>query len=103
MTCVRPVLRLCLDLRKVVDDCTRVVNQINDCLKEFYPQAVGLFYKTDSAISIAFLQEFSDPQALLATTKSRFRAFLKQQNAPILRKPINCTARFMHRPLKRIR
>jgi transposase len=95
--------RLRLDLRKVVDDCTRVVNQINDCLKEFYPQAVGLFYKTDSAISIAFLQEFSHPQALLATTKSRFRAFLKQQNTPILRKPINCTARFMHRPLKRIR
>ena len=34
--------RLCLDLRKLVDDRTRVVNQINDCLKEFYPQALGV-------------------------------------------------------------
>jgi hypothetical protein len=32
----------CLDLRKLVDDRTRVVNEINDCLKEFYPKALRL-------------------------------------------------------------
>jgi transposase len=78
--------RLCSDLGKLVDDRTRVVNQINDCLKEFYPQPLGLFYKIDSAISLAFLETFSDPQTLLATTKRRFRAFLKQQNYPYLEK-----------------
>jgi transposase len=78
--------RLCLDLRKLVDDRTRVVNQINDCLKEFYPQALGLFYKIDCAVSVAFLKTFSDPNTLLATTKRRFRAFLKEQNYPYLEK-----------------
>jgi len=78
--------RLCLDLRKLVDDRTRVVNQINDCLKEFYPQALELFYKMDSAISIAFLGTFPDPKILLATTKRRFRAFLRAQNYPYLEK-----------------
>jgi len=78
--------RLCLDLRKLVDDRTRVVNQINDCLKEFYPQALGVFYKPACAISIAFLETFSDPNTLLATTKRRFRAFLKAQNYPYLEK-----------------
>jgi hypothetical protein len=75
--------RLCLDLRKLVDDRTRVVNQINDCLKEFYPQALELFYKIDSAISIkidsaisiAFLETFSGPDTLLTATRRCFRAF----------------------------
>src|SRR4030095_4885494 len=75
-----------LDLRKLVDDRMRIVNQINDCLKEFYPQALGLFYKPACAISITFLQIFSDPNTLLATTKRRFRAFLKKQNYPYLEK-----------------
>ncbi len=78
--------RFCLDLRKLVEDRTRVVNQINDCLKEFYPQALELFYKIDSATSIAFLETFSDPNTLLATTKHRFRAFLKKQNYPYVEK-----------------
>lgn len=39
------------------------------------------FYRKPAcAISIAFLQTFSDPNTLLATTKRRFRAFLKEQN-----------------------
>jgi hypothetical protein len=55
------------------------------------------------AISIAFLETFSDPDTWLTTTKRRFRAFLKEQNYPYLGKPMSCTLGFMLRLLKRIR
>jgi transposase len=74
--------RLCSDLRKLIEDRTRLVNQIQDCLKEYYPQAVDLFSEVDSQISIAFLKAFPDPQTLLATSKRRWVAFLKEQNYP---------------------
>ncbi len=35
--------RLCGDLRKVVDEKSRVTNQVISCLKEFYPKALEIF------------------------------------------------------------
>jgi transposase len=61
-----------------------VTNQIIECLKEFYPHALGLFYKPDSAISIALLRAFPDPKTLMATSRRRLRAFLKAQHYPHL-------------------
>jgi transposase len=43
--------RLCLDLRKLIDEKTRLSNQIASCLKEYYPQAVGLFRDVASPIA----------------------------------------------------
>jgi transposase len=70
---------LCLDLRKIIDEKTRLSNQITSCLKEYYPQAVGLFRDVASQISLAFLKAFPDPQTVLGTNKSRFTAFFRKQ------------------------
>lgn len=78
--------RLCSDLRKLLDDRTRVVNQIQQCLKEFYPQALGLFSRSNSKITIAFLESFPHPETLKKTSRRCFRAFLKQQHYPYLEK-----------------
>ena len=73
--------RLCTDLRKVVDEKSRVTNQVISCLKEFYPKALETF-SLDSQIFIDFLKAFPDHRALSACTKKAFLAFLKKHRYP---------------------
>ena len=71
--------RMCLDLRKLIDEKTRLSNQITSCLKEYYPQAVGLFRDVASPISLAFFQAFPDPDTVRQTDRSDFAAFFRTQ------------------------
>lgn len=54
-------------------------NQITSRLKEYYPQAVGLFRDVASPISLAFLQAFPDPNTVRQTDRSAFAAFFRAQ------------------------
>jgi transposase len=69
--------RLCQDLRKLVDEKSRVSNQITSILKEFYPKALQLF-SVEASIGIAFLKAFPDPQTLSTCKKKTFMAFFKK-------------------------
>lgn len=69
--------RLCSDLRKLVDEKSRITNQITSCLKEFYPKALELF-SLNSQISIDFLKAFPDHQKLTACRKKTFCAFFEK-------------------------
>ncbi len=69
--------RLCVDLRKMIDEKSKVINQITSCLKEFYPKALDIF-AVDTNISIAFLKKYPDPQALSSCKKKTFFAFFKK-------------------------
>jgi transposase len=71
--------RLCQDLRKLVDEKSRISNQITSVLKEFYPQALQLI-SVDSQIGIAFLCAFPDPQALSTCKKKTFETFFKKHH-----------------------
>jgi hypothetical protein len=71
--------RLCLDLRKLIDAKTRLRNQITSCLKEYYPQAVGVFRDVARPMSWAFLQAFPDPDTVPQTDRSAFAAFFRVQ------------------------
>jgi transposase len=71
--------RLCQDLRKLVDEKSRISNQITSLLKEFYPKALELFC-LDSHIGIAFLKAFPDPQALGRCKKRTFESFFKRHH-----------------------
>lgn len=73
--------RLCSDLRKMVDERSRVTNQITSCLKEFYPKALDIF-TLDSQIFINFFKTFPEHDALSACTKKKFLAFLKKHRYP---------------------
>ena len=73
--------RLCTDLRKVVDEKSRVTNQVISCLKEFYPKALETF-SLDSQIFIDFVKAFPDHRALSACTKKAFLMFLKKHRYP---------------------
>jgi hypothetical protein len=71
--------RLCLDLRKLMDEKTRLSHQMTSCLKESYPQAVGLFRDVASPISLAFLQALPDPDTVRQTDRRAFAAFFRAQ------------------------
>lgn len=73
--------RLCSDLRKVVDEKSRVTNQVISCLKEFYPKALETF-SLNSQIFIDFLKTFPDHGTLSACTKKAFLTFLKKHRYP---------------------
>jgi len=73
--------RLCTDLRKVVDEKSRVTNQVTACLKEFYPKALDIF-SLDSQIFIDFLKAFPDHRTLSTCKKKTFLAFLKKHRYP---------------------
>jgi transposase len=71
--------RLCQDLRKLVEEKSRISNQITSVLKEFYPIALELF-SLDSNIGIAFLRAFPDPQVLSTCKKRTLEAFLRKHS-----------------------
>ena len=73
---------LCQDLRQMIADKTRLMNRLTGSLKEYYPQAVGLFSEIDSPISTAFLKAFPAPDALLAASSKKFAAFFSKQRYP---------------------
>lgn len=73
--------RLCVDLRKVVDEKSRIINQVISCLKEFYPKALETF-TLSSQIFIDFLKAFPDQRALNVCTKKAFLAFIKKHRYP---------------------
>ena len=62
--------RLCSDLRKVVDEKSRVTNQVISCLKEFYPKALETF-SLNSQIFIDFLKAFPDHEIGRASCRER--------------------------------
>jgi len=69
--------RLCQDLRKLVDEKSRVSTQISAVLKEYYPKALELV-SVDSQIGISFLRTFPDPKALKACRNKSFLVFFKK-------------------------
>jgi transposase len=69
--------RLCGDLRKAVDEKSRILNQVISCAKEFYPKALEIF-SLNSRIFIDFLKAFPDHEALSSCRKKTFLTFLKK-------------------------
>jgi len=69
---------LCNDLRQMVDDRTQIINRLTSCLKTYYPQALTLFSRLDSQVSVAFLRAFPEPAKLTSLSQKRFRAFLEK-------------------------
>lgn len=71
--------RLCNDLRKLVDEKSRIITQIISVLKEFYPKALKLI-SIDSNIAVAFLKEFPDSQSLSRCNKKGFLSLFKKHH-----------------------
>ena len=57
----RELLLLTRDHQNLVQQRTRLVNQLNACLKEYYPAALQFFSSVDQPLALAFLNHFPTP------------------------------------------
>lgn len=64
----------------LVDTRVQVCNQLRDLLLTFWPAPVGLFYKLDNPISLAFLQRYPTPESTARLGEKRLAAFLKKHS-----------------------
>ena len=56
----------------VVEEQTRLTNQLQTLLKRFYPQALALFPKLDQPLTLTFLLAFASPSELRAATRAQW-------------------------------
>lgn len=66
----------------VVEEKTRVLNQLTVVLKAYYPRALELFGNLEQPLTLSFLQAFSTPTALTAATEVEWRALFIGQRYP---------------------
>lgn len=66
----------------VVEEKTRVLNQLTAVLKGYYPRALELFSNLEQPLTLAFLKAFSSPAALAAATEPQWRALFVGQRYP---------------------
>lgn len=66
----------------IVEEKTRILNQLTVVLKGFYPRALDLFGNLEQPLTLAFLKAFSTPAALGAATEPQWRELFTGQRYP---------------------
>ena len=59
---------------------TRLLNQIEVTLKEYYPRPLEVFSDLESKIALDFLQQYSTPRALSELTRRKWNRFAKREH-----------------------
>ncbi len=72
------------DRHKLVEQKTRLLNQLRANLKSYYPSVIGLFSSLDAKISLAFLSQFPTPQDASKLSIDELSQFLTEIS-PILK------------------
>lgn len=75
----------------------RTENRLRAVLLRYYPAALEVFSSLDAPITLAFIQEYSLPQAVAQLTFEQFKGFLKQHHHKQPMKWAGCYAR-LQRP-----
>jgi transposase len=75
----------------------RTENRLRAVLLRYYPAALEVFSSLDAQITLAFIQEYSLPQAAAQLTFEQFKVFLKQHRHKQPKKWPGCYAR-LQRP-----
>jgi len=66
----------------LIQQQTRLVNQLTACLKEYYPVALDIFCKLNQPTTLAFLQAFPTPDHLTLAGLAGVETFLRQRRYP---------------------
>jgi transposase len=73
---------LAQDYRKMVQQKTRLINQITDSLKRYFPETLELFTSIDQPITLAFLEEFTTLEEAQSMTEDDWADWLKDHRHP---------------------
>lgn len=63
----------------LVEQRTRLTNQIKACLKEYYPAALTFFSSVDQPLALAFLEAFPTPEAARRLSAQELETFCFQR------------------------
>jgi transposase len=78
-TLLRELRILTHDQQHLIQLKTKLVNQIQSCLKDFYPIALQLFTEIDQGITVNFLLNYPTPKII---SVNELRGFLQNQHYP---------------------
>jgi len=79
---MRELKILCRDQDALLEQTTRLRNQLTATLKEYYPVALELFSDPTLPVALAFLQAYPTLEAARRASLSKLVAFLKAQRHP---------------------
>ena len=68
------------DHHRLVRHKTRLINQIEVTLKEYYPRPLEVFSHLESKIALDFLEQYPTPQALSNLNRRQWNRFAKRQH-----------------------
>jgi transposase len=68
------------DHHRLVRHKTRLINQIEVTLKEYYPRPLEVFSDLESKIALDFLEHYPTPQALSNLSRRQWNRFAKRQH-----------------------
>jgi transposase len=71
---------LCRDHRRVVRHKTRLLNQLTNTLKEYYPRPLDAFANIETEIALDFLIRYPTPAHLSALKRREFNRFATQEH-----------------------
>jgi len=69
------------DQHRVVRHKTRLLNQLTNTLKEYYPRPLEVFEDLETEIALDFLQQYPTPAHLSALKRKQFNRFATQQHS----------------------
>jgi transposase len=72
--------------QKLVQEQTRIKNQLTACLKAYYPAALGLFSGLDCAIAWTFLRAYPNAEAAARASLAEWEEFFDQHGYTCKRK-----------------
>ncbi len=70
------------DRAELVRTRTMLSNQLNACLKAYFPEFLALFADPDRPVALALLQAFPTREALQAVSPEQVEAFLRRHHCP---------------------
>ncbi len=70
---------LTLDEQKLIHLKTKLLNQIQSCLKDYYPTALDLFCELDRPVTLEFLLKYPKPEKI---SIAELKRFLKKNHYP---------------------
>ncbi|MDP2857329.1 MAG: IS110 family transposase [Bacillota bacterium] len=79
---VKELKILTRDQASLIQEQTRLVNQLTACLKEYYPVALQFFGSLAAPIALAFLKAFPTPEQVKAADQQQLSEFLRVLRHP---------------------
>jgi len=89
------------DRQTLIREHTRLIQQLQACLKAYYPLALSLFGKLSQPVALEFLRTYPTPESIQKATAEEIAALLRKHRYPKAREKAEAILASAHRPQMR--